>query len=60
MTRETIAHIQRDATSFVGGASWRGRWGLRVSIASWWTQDEHIDRAAESILGAWRTVRGAG
>ena len=60
LARETIARIQRDAVSFVGGASWRGRWGLRVSIASWWTQDEHIDRAAESILGAWRTVRGAG
>lgn len=56
-TRETTARVQRAGVCFVGGARWRGRWGMRFSIISWWTQEADIDAALDSILDAWRGVR---
>jgi glutamate/tyrosine decarboxylase-like PLP-dependent enzyme len=56
-TLETIARVQRDGVCFVGGARWRGRWGMRFSICSWWTRDEDIEAALNSIRAAWRSVR---
>lgn len=56
-TLETIARVQSDGVCFVGGARWRGRWGMRFSICSWWTREEDIDAALNSILAAWRSVR---
>lgn len=54
LTRATIARIVADGTCFVGGAEWRGRWVMRVSIIGWETQLADIDRAVDAMLAAWR------
>ncbi len=54
LTDRTIARIQNDGVCFVGGANWRGRQIVRVSVISANTTDEDIDRSADAILSAWR------
>jgi len=57
LTARVVAEIQKENTSFVESAVWKGRQVLRVSIISAETRQEHVDRLAASIVGAWRRVR---
>ena len=59
LTDRTIARIQQDGVCFVGGANWRGRQVIRVSVISANTTDGDIDKSAEAILSAWRAERHA-
>jgi glutamate/tyrosine decarboxylase-like PLP-dependent enzyme len=59
LTDRTIARVQQDGVCFVGGANWRGRQIVRVSVISENTTDEDIDRSADAILTAWRAQRHA-
>ncbi len=56
LTREVIARVQSAGDCYVGGARWKGREAMRVSVISWPTGEDDIDRAADSIIDAWRTV----
>jgi glutamate/tyrosine decarboxylase-like PLP-dependent enzyme len=57
LTQSTIAEIQRDGVCFAGGALWRGRQIMRVSVMSASTSDADAERSAEAICAAWRRVR---
>jgi glutamate/tyrosine decarboxylase-like PLP-dependent enzyme len=57
LTGETIARIQAAGVCYVGGARWREREVMRVSVIAWATEQEDIDRSAESMIAAWREVR---
>ena len=59
LTRETIDRIQADGTCFAGGARWRDRWVMRLSVISGPTTDADVDRSCNTILSAWRSVRGS-
>ncbi len=59
LTERTIARIQRDGVCFVGGANWRGRQIVRVSVISANTTDADIDASADAILSAWRAEKHA-
>lgn len=59
LTAETIARVQSDGVCFVGGAKWRDRWVMRLSIISAPTTEPEVDRACEAIRAAWRSVRDA-
>jgi len=49
-TREVISGIQQDGTCWCGGTRWKGRTAMRVSISSWLTTDEDIERSLEAII----------
>ena len=53
-TREVIARIQEDGTCWCGGTVWRGRAAMRISVSSWATTEEDVDRSLEAILRAAR------
>ncbi|MEX1109948.1 MAG: pyridoxal-dependent decarboxylase [Dongiaceae bacterium] len=57
LTRRTIDLVQQDGTCFIGGAKWRGRWVMRLSVISWPTTEEDADRSVDAILAAWRQIR---
>jgi hypothetical protein len=57
LTLETIRRIQADGTCFMGGARWRDRWVMRVSVISATTTDADAERTIEAVLRAWRSVR---
>lgn len=56
-TRAVIARMQQDNAVFAGGSAWRGRWVLRLSLTSAAIQAPDVDRLAEAIISAWRSVR---
>jgi glutamate/tyrosine decarboxylase-like PLP-dependent enzyme len=53
-TRTIIAAIQKDGTCWCGGTVWHGRPALRISVSSWATTDEDVDRSADAIIRAAR------
>lgn len=59
LTRRTIAALQQDGTCFAGGAQWKGRWVMRLSIIGGETTEADAVCSAEAITRAWRKVQGA-
>jgi hypothetical protein len=59
MTLETIRRIQADGTCFAGGARWRDRWVMRLSVISAPTTEADIERTCDAICAAWRGVSGS-
>jgi glutamate/tyrosine decarboxylase-like PLP-dependent enzyme len=53
-TRAVIDRVQREGVAWMGGTTWHGRAAMRISISSWATTENDIDRTAESILRAAR------
>ncbi|MBK9125406.1 MAG: aspartate aminotransferase family protein [Chloroflexi bacterium] len=49
-TLATIAAIQREGTLWAGQTVYRGRTALRISVSSWATTDDDIDRSLEAII----------
>ncbi|MEN8145517.1 MAG: pyridoxal-dependent decarboxylase [Gemmatimonadota bacterium] len=57
-TDAVIAGVQREGACCLAGAEWHGQRVMRISVISWPTAEADIDLCAESILAAWRAVRG--
>ncbi len=57
LTRDTIARIQQDGVCFAGGAMWRGRQIMRISVIGGETSDEDGRISAEAMIAAWRKIR---
>ena len=55
-TAEVIARVQEDGVCWLGGTMWEGRDAMRISVSSWRTAEEDIDRSAASIVRAHRDV----
>lgn len=55
-TRRVAAAIQADGTCWAGTTEWRGRAALRISVSSWATTDEDVERSLEAMLQAARAA----
>lgn len=49
-TQRVIAGVQADGTCWCGGTIWQGRAAMRVSVSSWATTEEDVERSLEAIL----------
>ena len=49
-TRRVIAAIQSDGTCWCGGTVWHGHAAMRISVSSWATTDEDVERSAAAII----------
>ena len=49
-TRRVIAGIQADGTCWCGGTVWRGRAAMRISVSSWATTDDDVERSLAAML----------
>jgi glutamate/tyrosine decarboxylase-like PLP-dependent enzyme len=49
-TREVIEALQKDGTCWCGVTEWQGRTAMRISVSSWATTDEDVDRCLEAML----------
>ena len=45
-----IKEIQEDGTCWVGGTKWNGKTVMRISVSSWATTDEDVDKSLEAII----------
>jgi glutamate/tyrosine decarboxylase-like PLP-dependent enzyme len=50
-TRQVIDAVQREGTTWCGGTVWKDRVAMRISVSSWATTDDDIDRSIEAIVG---------
>jgi len=55
-TQRVIAAVQADGTCWCGGTVWQGRTAMRISVSSWATTDEDIERSIAAILRAARSI----
>ena len=58
-TKAVIARVQADGVCFVGGAEWRGKQVMRISVINENTTEDDVERSVESMLAAWDAVRRA-
>jgi glutamate/tyrosine decarboxylase-like PLP-dependent enzyme len=49
-TRRVIGAIQADGTCWLGGTVWRGRAAMRVSVSSWATTEDDVERSLDAII----------
>jgi glutamate/tyrosine decarboxylase-like PLP-dependent enzyme len=49
-TNQIIADIQEDGTCWMGGTVWQGHTAMRISVSSWATTDEDVERSLDAIL----------
>jgi glutamate/tyrosine decarboxylase-like PLP-dependent enzyme len=49
-TSAVIAGIQQEGTCWCGGTVWQGNTAMRISVSSWATTDEDIDRSLAAML----------
>jgi glutamate/tyrosine decarboxylase-like PLP-dependent enzyme len=57
-TQRVIAAVQADGTCWCGGTVWQGRSAMRISVCSWATTDEDVERSLAAILRLVAVVRG--
>jgi glutamate/tyrosine decarboxylase-like PLP-dependent enzyme len=52
LTRQVVTAVQDDGTCWLAGSTWHGMAVMRVSVSSWSTGEDDIDRSAAAILAA--------
>lgn len=57
-TRAVIAAIQDDGTCWCGGTVWQGQAAMRISVSSWATTADDVERSLEAMLRAAARVGG--
>src|SRR5438132_2165607 len=56
-TRRVIAAIQVEGTCWAGATVWQGHTAMRISVASWATTDQDVERSLEAMI---RVAAGMG
>jgi glutamate/tyrosine decarboxylase-like PLP-dependent enzyme len=49
-TNRVIAGIQSDGTCWCGGTTWQGHTAMRISVSSWATTEDDVERSLEAML----------
>ena len=49
-TNKIITDLQEDGTCWMGGTEWQGRTAMRISVSSWATTEEDVEKSLEAIL----------
>ena len=50
VTQRAIAAIQSEGTCWAGVTTWQGRTAMRISVSSWATTDEDVERSLEAMV----------
>jgi glutamate/tyrosine decarboxylase-like PLP-dependent enzyme len=51
-TREVVRRVQEDGTCWLGGTQWQSRAAMRISVSSFRTTEEDVERSVAAILAA--------
>ena len=55
-TREVIRRLQGDGTCWCGSTEWHGKTAMRISVSSWMTTEEDVERSLQVIIRIARNV----
>ena len=58
LTQRVIAALLKDGTCWCGGTLWQGRTAMRISVSSWATTEQDVERSLEAMLRCAAQVRG--
>ncbi|MGD0619805.1 MAG: hypothetical protein ABSB67_19320 [Bryobacteraceae bacterium] len=50
MTRAVIEALQEDGTCWCGGTVWHGRAAMRISVSSWATTEDDVERSLDAMI----------
>jgi glutamate/tyrosine decarboxylase-like PLP-dependent enzyme len=56
-TRRVIADIQADGTCWCGGTQWQGHTAMRISVSSWATTDDDVERSLAAMIRIAKSAR---
>jgi glutamate/tyrosine decarboxylase-like PLP-dependent enzyme len=56
-TRAVVRAVQRDGTCWCGGSFWQGRAAMRISVSSWATTEEDVEKSLAAIVRVARSLR---
>jgi glutamate/tyrosine decarboxylase-like PLP-dependent enzyme len=59
VTRKVIERIQQDGTCWCGATVWQGKTAMRISVSSWATTDEDVERSLSAMIRIARECRAA-
>jgi glutamate/tyrosine decarboxylase-like PLP-dependent enzyme len=51
-TQGVIQRVQKDGTCWLGGTEWQGEHAMRISVSSWRTTRDDVERSVAAILAA--------
>jgi glutamate/tyrosine decarboxylase-like PLP-dependent enzyme len=54
MNEDQLARIQREGTCWCGGTVWQGRRAMRISVSSWATTEDDVERSLAAITAVAR------
>ncbi|SES90332.1 pyridoxal phosphate-dependent decarboxylase family protein [Oceanicella actignis] len=57
-TEAVMRRVQREGEAWAGGTTWRGCKAIRISVCSWATRPQDVDRAAAAFARALRAEGG--
>lgn len=57
-TERVIAALQAEGTCWCGGTRWHGKAAMRISVSSWATTEEDVERSVRAMLRVASEVRG--
>ncbi len=58
-TREVVRRVQEDGTCWLGATVWQGRAAMRISVSSFRTTGDDVERSVAAILEAAAAASGA-
>ncbi len=50
VTRRVVAGVQAEGTCWCGATTWQGQVAMRISVSSWATTEEDVERSLDAIL----------
>jgi hypothetical protein len=50
LTNRIIKKVQEDGTCWCGGTVWKGMTAMRISVSSWMTTEEDIQKCSAVII----------
>jgi glutamate/tyrosine decarboxylase-like PLP-dependent enzyme len=50
VTRRVVSRIQKEGTCWCGGTEWQGKAAMRISISSWATDEDDIEKCTGTII----------
>ena len=57
ITDKVLKEVQEMRECWVGGSSWKGRKVIRISVCSWATTEEDVNRSVDSLRTALRNIK---
>jgi aromatic-L-amino-acid decarboxylase len=53
-TERVIAQVQQEGICWCGGTVWNGRMAMRISVSSWATTEDDVNKSVAAIVKAHR------